>query len=289
MTVSGSNILTYLKSLTAVRERSQRVYQQAERNNLRHFSFDASKIESVADYVISLVERDHGSIANVPTHGRWRSYVVKTAGESPRDLIAEHVDAWKLQGTSDAECARRVIDLFVVSVLIDAGAGSKWKFTDALGTFERTEGLGLAALRMFEKGMFSSSVENPYQADANALLKLTDQDLLDGFQVSDSNPLLGGENRAQLLRSLGSALQLSPQYFAGNDSQDLARPGGMLDYLVKNADSEGAVSLEKIWEVIIVGFDPVWPKSRTQLNSVSLGDVWPCDTLAPVYEDDTGN
>ncbi|ORX74774.1 DUF1688-domain-containing protein [Linderina pennispora] len=289
MAASGSNILTYLKSLAAVRERSQKVYQHAEHSNLRHFSFDASKIESVADYVISLIERDHGSIAKVPTHGRWRSYVVKADAESPRDLVAEHVDAWKAQGTSESECTRRIIDLFVVSVLIDAGAGSRWKYKDALGTFERTEGLGLAALRMFEKGVFSSSKENPYQADAVALQKLTDKDLLDGFQVSDSNPLLAGENRAQLLRSLGDALQLSPQYFASADSQDLARPGCMLDYLVRNADAGSAVSVEKIWEVIIVGFDPVWPKSRTQFNGVSLGDVWLCDTLVPVYEDDIGN
>ena len=36
-----------------------------------------------------------------------------------------------------------------------------------------------------------------------------------------------------------------------------------------------------LWEVLIYGLEDIWPKSRTQLDGVYLGDVWPCDTLPP--------
>ncbi|KAJ2908034.1 hypothetical protein GGI21_003290, partial [Coemansia aciculifera] len=148
---ANSCSVKYRKSLQAIRERSQAVYALAEQGQLAHFDFNESKIESVADYVIPLLERDYGTVDKVPMHGRWRSYCLAIGGsDTKRDLVSEHVAQWQASGTSDWECARRVIDLFVVSVLIDAGAGSKWRYTDKLGVFERTEGLGIAALRMFE-------------------------------------------------------------------------------------------------------------------------------------------
>ncbi|KAJ2334855.1 hypothetical protein GGI00_001655 [Coemansia sp. RSA 2681] len=288
--MAASNNVKYLKSLQAVRERSEAVYALAEQGKLKHFEFDEGKIESVADYVVSLLERDYGTIDKVPTHGRWRSYCLAIDGsEAKRDLVSEHVAQWKASGTSDWECARRVIDLFVVSVLIDAGAGSKWRYTDKLGVFERTEGLGIAALRMFESGVFSSSPNNPFQADARALMSLTDEELLRGFQVSEENPLLGGENRAELLRSLGKAMSGDgAAYFGGKCAcaGHPARPGFMLDYLEKSADTPKTATIDSVWEVIVDGLASVWPASRTQLDGVSLGDVWPCSTLAATQDDD---
>ncbi|KAJ2370760.1 hypothetical protein H4S01_000139 [Coemansia sp. RSA 2610] len=280
--MAASYNVKYLKSLQAVRERSQQVYEHAQRGQLRHFGFDESKIAAVADYVLSLVKRDAGSIADVPPHGRWRSYCLGPA-QGARDLVSEHVAQWRARDVSAWECARRVIDLFVVSVLIDAGAGSAWQYTDELGVFQRTEGLGIAALRMFERGVFSSSPTNPFQADARALLALSDQQLRDGFQVSDANPLLGCKNRAELLRSLGRALDQGPRYFGGKCACNShpARPGFMLDYLSGCTEAPMTVSIDDIWEVVIDGFAPVWPAGRTQLDGVPLGDVWPCSTLAP--------
>ncbi|KAJ2693707.1 hypothetical protein H4218_005917 [Coemansia sp. IMI 209128] len=282
--MAATNNVKYLKSLQAVRERSQAVYERAEQGELQHFDFDKTKIESVADYVISLIARDYGTIDKVPTHGRWRSYCLALGGsDTKRDLVGEHVAKWKESGVSDWECARRVVDLFVVSVLIDAGAGSKWRYTDSLGVFERTEGLGIAALRMFESGVFSSSPNYPFQADALALVSLTDEALLEGFQVSEENPLLGGANRAELLRSLGRAMSGGgAKYFGGECecASHPARPGFMLDYLAKSAVEPKTVSIDSIWEAIVDGLASVWPASRTQLDGVSLGDVWPCSTLA---------
>ena len=62
---------------------------------------------------------------------------------------------------------KRLIDLFVVSVLLDAGAGKKWVYYDEqTGTkIGRSEGLATASLGMFKAGFFSSKPEQPYQVD----------------------------------------------------------------------------------------------------------------------------
>ncbi|KAJ1921251.1 hypothetical protein H4219_000850 [Mycoemilia scoparia] len=265
----------YLQSLKAVRERANVVFDLATQQKLRHFDYDAEKLQEVANYVSELIRRDYSSFMDVPPHGRWRSYCVKLE-DGQRDLVKEHVEAWRADGADPTECCRRVIDLFVVSVLIDAGAGPAWTFKDPLFSQPlcRTEGLGMAAIRMFESGSFSSDSSQPYQADSVALKAFTDESLLRGFQVSDSNPLLGAESRAQLLRNLGQALEANPDFFGSENP----RPGNMVDYLIKNKVG-GSVSMDRLWEVIMDGFKSVWPATRTKLDGVSLGDVWACDTL----------
>jgi hypothetical protein len=49
----------------------------------------------------------------------------------------------------------------VVSVLLDAGAGDAWKYTEESSGVKvgRSEGLALASLEMFKKGLFSGVKE----------------------------------------------------------------------------------------------------------------------------------
>ncbi|KAJ1719245.1 hypothetical protein LPJ53_005958 [Coemansia erecta] len=282
--------IEYLKSLPAVRQRASSVYALGQSGKLQHFTLDESKLGTVADYVVSLIARDHGTLSAVPPHGRWRSYNVSIAGAS-RDLVSEMAQEWRAQGVDAWECARRTVDLFVVSVLIDAGAGSRWAYEDReAGRLTRTEGLGFAALRMFQAGAFSSSPGAPCQADSHALVRLADETLLDGFQVSRENPLLGAENRAELLRRLGYALEQQGEFFAPPVELKDARPrpGFLLDYLARRRAASGRVEIGDLWRAIVVGLAPVWPASRTQLDGQSLGDVWPCTTLvAAVAAGDT--
>lgn len=35
-----------------------------------------------------------------------------------------------------------------------------------------------------------------------------------------------------------------------------------------------------LWHALVYGLNSIWPPSRTSLNGVSLGDVWPCSALA---------
>lgn len=52
----------------------------------------------------------------------------------------------------NTERCRRLIDLFLVSVLLDAGAGTQWSYKSVKDgrTYRRSEGLAVASLEMFE-------------------------------------------------------------------------------------------------------------------------------------------
>ena len=99
----------------------------------------------------------------ISPHGRWRHL------DAGVDRIRPMLQKWcTLSSSLDLkEQARRVVDLFVVSVLLDAGAGNAWKYKEpATGlTFSRSEGLGVASLHMFESGLFSSVPDQPYRVD----------------------------------------------------------------------------------------------------------------------------
>lgn len=123
------------------------------------------------------------------------------------------------------EQTRRLVDLFLVSVLLDAGAGTKWSYTSKENgqVYKRSEGLAVASLEMFKTGLFSSDEAQPYQVDAKGLSRMTVKSLADGMQVSeDKNPMSGLEGRAGLLMRLSEALQNREMF--GNDG----RPGNMI-------------------------------------------------------------
>lgn len=60
------------------------------------------------------------------------------------------------------ERTRRLIDLFFVSVLLDAGAGDVWSFKEPATdkTYGRSEGIAVASLYMFTAGVLGT-VEGP--------------------------------------------------------------------------------------------------------------------------------
>lgn len=183
-----------------------------------------------------------------------------------------------------SERTRRLIDLFLVSVLLDAGAGTAWFYKSKVSgkVYRRSEGLAVASLEMFKAGLFSSDPEQPFRVDAAGLRKLTTEDVGHGLQVSDSNPLAGLEGRANLLIRLATALE-NKTYF-GDDS----RPGNMLDYLISHptttASSVLIVTVPTLWHLLMDGLSPIWPSSRTILDGVSLGDAWPLSSM-PANDD----
>lgn len=112
----------------------------------------------------------------------------------------------------------------MVSVLLDAGAGTKWSYKskESGKVYSRSEGLAVASLEMFKSGLFSSDPSEPCQVDGLGLSRMTVEKLAKGMQHSEQNPLAGIEGRAGLLVRLSEALKR--QDFFGVD----ARPGNML-------------------------------------------------------------
>jgi hypothetical protein len=81
--------------------------------------------------------------------------------------IDQLVHKWKIQGLNKQETTRRLIDLFFVAVLLDAGAGDTWSFTEpeTKNVYGRSEGIAVAALYMFKAGAFSSNQEKAESVD----------------------------------------------------------------------------------------------------------------------------
>jgi hypothetical protein len=215
----------YLRSIQAVRERTKIVLMRAKANQLNHFAVDMSKFQETADYVVSIIKRDFaGDYENIPPHGRWQHFEV---GGRPR--VTQLLQAWP-NSVDNTERTRRLIDLFLVSVLLDAGAGTSWSYKskESGRVYSRSEGLAVASLEMFKAGYFSSRKDQPHQVDAVGLRNVTVETLAKGMQVSDSNPMSGLEGRAGLLIRLSSALQ-KPEMFGAD-----ARPGNMIGELALN-------------------------------------------------------
>jgi hypothetical protein len=119
----------------------------------------------------------------------------------------------------------------------------------------RSEGLGVASLRLFESGALSSDPADPLRADA---LGCVDAALLaKAFQVSGDNPLVGLEGRASLLRRLGEAVR---------------RPGDLFDRMAARAQG-GRLPAPVILDVLLEALGPIWP-GRLSLGGVPLGDCW---------------
>ncbi len=220
---------------------------------------------------------------DIPFHARWRHFQV---GE--RDLWAglDAAAGW----SGPMARGRAAYDLAVVSVLLDAGSGSGWRYEDAATgvTLSRSEGLGVASLRMFEAGAFSSDPDHPLRADASRLAELTAEDIAAGFQVAPDNPLLGVEGRAGLLRRLGEIMLDNPAVFAAKDA---ARPGGLFDYLCAHS-SGGGLPASSILQALLLHLGPIWP-GRMTLGDLPLGDCWthpavkrddPTDGLLPFHK-----
>jgi hypothetical protein len=169
--------------------------------------------------LLTLSQRDYSpDYAAIPPHGRWQHFEV---GGRPR--IDQLMASWP-SAVDNQERTRRLIDLFVVSVLLDAGAGTKWQYKskESGRIYRRSEGLAVASLEMFKSGAFSSNPKEPCQVDSAGLRKLDVNVMARGLQVTSSNPIDGLEGRTSLLLRLAQALQ--NQEVFGLE----ARPGNML-------------------------------------------------------------
>jgi hypothetical protein len=249
-----------LLSAAAVRERSHEVLNAGLVGDLEHWAVDLDRLPSVAAFVASVVRQQYPTL-EVPFHARWRHFVV-----GGRDLWAEAATP------EDADArARAAFDLAIVSVLLDAGAGMGWRYSDAATdtVSSRSEGLAIASFRLFEDGALSADAGQPLRADASSLADLRTDTLARGFQVSDVNPLVGLDGRAGLLRRLGETAKARPDLFA---LKDTPRPGGLYDAIVARADGK-RVPGPLILEVLLEALGPIW-HGRLTLGGLPLGDCW---------------
>jgi hypothetical protein len=252
-----------LLSAGAVRERAHRMLAIGLEDGLPNFRIDLDRMESTVDLVLETTRKAYPSL-DIPFHSRWRHFV--TNGDNRWAAIAD-----RTRWPDRVARARAEFDLAIVSVLLDAGAGPSWRYRDPLigSAIGRSEGLGLASLAMFASGAFSADPQHPLRVDAGVLANLGIADLERGMQVSDDNPLVGLDGRAELLRRLGRLVASKPDIFGRSDTP---RPGGLFDRLAMQADGN-ALPAPTILTELLQQLGPVWP-SRLTLGGVALGDCW---------------
>ncbi len=252
--------ISYMLSTEAIRERCGQILSLARRGELSHFILHEDLLPGLAAAVQAEIELNYPS-GDVPFHSRWRHF---GAGGVNREAILDR----RLADLPATERARAKLELAVVSVLLDAGAGDSWTYRDAdcRRSFGRSEGLAVASFNCFCEGLFG---EKPHTVSADALRALTSEKLGAAFQVSESNPLLGLEGRVALLRELGDVVKLYPASFAGAPG----RVGGMLEPIAALTGKDGTVAAGKLLPFILDTFGAIWP-GRIALGDRNLGDVW---------------
>ena len=248
-----------LRSTTAIRERAAALLARARAGESTHFTVDDAALASAARTVAELTRQRFPDL-RIPYHSRWRHFEAGQVNRVARlDALLGPVDA--------AERARTQIDLALVSVLLDAGAGADWGYreADSQQTFSRSEGLGVASFHAFTAGLFSSDPAQPLRVDAAGLAALTAERLGEAFQVSTRNPLVGLEGRSAVLRRLGLAMLENAGTYG-----PLGRPGLLFDTLHRGP----SVQAHAILTVLLATLSSIWP-AQNAIGGIALGDCWP--------------
>src|SRR3954468_13438786 len=122
-----------------------------EADGLAEWRLDLSRLGAAADLTAQVVRENYPDL-KVPFHARWRHFMA-----NGRDLWAEA----KKPNVKPA-LGRTAFDLVIPSVLLDAGAGAAWRYRDAQtgAVLSRSEGLGVASLRLFQSGALSGETDD---------------------------------------------------------------------------------------------------------------------------------
>ncbi len=251
-----------LLTTRTIRERCGNITRSVEGGDSRHFRIDRSKLESAARAVADVTRRRYPSL-EVPYHSRWRHFAagrVDRKGEFDR----------RIKHASADDRLRAEIDLAVISVLLDAGAGAAWSYREpgTVDDYVRSEGLGVATFCAFLAGAFSASPGEPMRVDAAALTEMDEKSLGRWLQVRSDNPLLGLEGRTALLRRLGDVLETRPDQFGLT-----SRPAALFDRM----RTLHSVPAPAILRALLEGFGPIWradPRPDDDADTRIRGDVW---------------
>ena len=257
---SSPSHLAKLNDAAAVRERCAMVHRWVAEGRSPYFAIDASRLAAVAAYVADVTREAYPDLT-IPYHSRWRHF------------SAGGIDRWgELAARSDADAlerARMAADLATVSVLLDAGAGDRWRYCERASglSFARSEGLAVASFDMFRAGAFSADPARPWRVDNIALANIDAVTLARHFQVDAENPLVGLDARSALLRRLGKALAERADLFAREE----ARPGNLVDYC-RNVAREGRIPAARLLAALLDGLSSIWPSGLT-VHRYPIGDA----------------
>ena len=221
--------------LALVRGRCHEVYEYVANGKSSHWTLHTDNLSNVRLHIEKLIQRDYDNDLNrIPMHSRLRHH----------PHLSEFEDVYGVE--------RVVMDMLVVSCLLDAGAGDEWAYTTA-----SEEGISIGRSEGIARAVQDAFLRDPEFGHASKLQSLTLRNLKDVFQVSLTNPMNGLENRLAILHKLSHELE-SNEVFASTK-----RPSAFVDYLRKQNGGD-----DELWEkVVMQGFARVYPKRDEWLHS----------------------
>ncbi len=276
---SGPSELDQLLRARTIRERAERVFVRCREQGLGFFEFRESALAPLTERVLGVTRAAYPDFERIPYHSRLRHF---EAGGVDRLMEFRQ----RLGGVSERARLKAYFDLVITSVLLDAGAGPDWSYTERETgrVFARSEGLAVASFRWFMSGGLSRDpIRDPLRVDAEVLVNLEQRAVERAFQVSDQNPLVGVLGRTELLRrlgevalgqaalgqaALGQAALGQAAYFGSREP----RPGNLVDALTQSSEHK-QVRAEALLRLILDALGPIWP-GREEIDGVNLGDVW---------------
>ncbi|MEO8154364.1 MAG: URC4/urg3 family protein [Rhizobacter sp.] len=266
MGADNFHLVGTLRSTATIRERCKNILRAVEEGRSRHFTLNRGQLAEVARRVEHVTRQNYPSL-RIPYHSRWRHF---EAGGVDRKA---ELDA-QIASRDPAAQARARIDLTLVSVLLDAGAGPQWRYAEAKSgrVFTRSEGLGVASFRAFMQGGFSSDAGDPFRVDAASLRRIDAATLAEMFQVRSDNPLVGLDGRVALLQRLGDSMRAQPEIFGAD-----ARPGGLFDALThpgQTGHETARLAAPRLLQALLDHLSPIW-LTGSALSGIPLGDCWP--------------
>jgi hypothetical protein len=233
----------YLQTLEAVRTESKLVYEKVQKGSSEQFSVKEEGLGKIAQVIKEMIRDDYGNgINNIQPHGRWR-----------------HIPSELLQGLAPSQH----IDMLMLSVLLDAGAGDEWIYVSKSGReYCRSEGIAVAVAEAYLIGIFSDNKSS--EIDGQRLETFSTEDMNSLFQITASNKMAGTEGRLGLIQRLGTVLCSRPE-FASNK-----RPSGMIDYIKRHVSSN-ILDIKWFWENIIINaLGSIWPGGRSDVYFCEL-------------------
>ncbi|HHT0594131.1 TPA: URC4/urg3 family protein [Legionella anisa] len=254
-------LLATLRDPRTIRVRSQAILERVKQDQSAYFFLDPEKMTTTASFVIEVIQDNYPNL-DIPYHSRWRHF---EAGNINRIKKMRE----QLGILSADEWGKILYELVIISVFLDAGAGQYWRYKEPKTGVEysRSEGLALASLSLYKKGMFSAHPSQPLRVDAARLLSFNEADLRDGFQVTAKNPLDGLLGRVALLNRLGALIQQDEHHF-----EKESRLGNFYTYISSLASND-TLTASRIFHEVLDTFNEIWP-TRLLFHGISLGDVW---------------
>ena len=230
---------------------------------LPNFRIDLDRMDDAVDLVLETTRKAYPSF-DVPFHSRWRHFVTngddrwaavadRTAGPIGRPVPGLN-SIWPSSASSSMPAPVHRGATAIPKPDQPSAVRKDW---------------GWPALPCSRAAPSRLLPIEPLRADADVLANFTVADLERGMQVSDVNPLVGMDGRADLLRRLGRLVASKPDIFG---SRDTPRPGGLFDRLAMLADG-GKLPAPTILTELLQQLGPIWP-SRLTLGGIALGDCW---------------